>query len=198
MLDVRGKLAVVVGGGPVGLRKARSLLSAGAKVRLVASRFARPRPAGATVLRRPYRPADVRGAMLVFACTDDRALNARVAADARRAGALVNAADQPSDCDFFVPATLTAGDVVVAVGTGGAAPRLAKDLKRRLAKALPAGAGRFAAALARLRGEMKAAASDANLRRKVMKRLAGKEGYEAMLRGGTRALRAMMKELSGW
>ena len=197
MLDVRGRQAVVVGGGPVGRRKVRALLRAGAKVRLV-SAGAAPKglPEGVAVVRQRYRSALLKGARLVFACTDDRAVNARIASDARAAGALVNAADQPEDCDFHLPATLSRGDVVIAIGTGGAAPALAASLKRRLAAALPPGTGRFAALLAVLRRELKAAVPDARRRMGILRRLAGSDVLEEFLGGGEPAVRARLLELT--
>jgi precorrin-2 dehydrogenase/sirohydrochlorin ferrochelatase len=189
MLDLRGRRVVVVGGGTVGARKARDLVSAGASVTLVARKAGEAAEAeGAELLREPYRPEHLEGAALVFACTDDREVNARVAADARARGALVNAADQPEDCDFFVPATAGDGGVVVAVGTGGASPALAGRLARRLAEALPEHVGAYAAALAKVRSRLQAAEMDGDLRRRVLRRLAGEEGYAAFRRGGAKAL----------
>jgi len=196
MLDVRGRRAVVVGGGPVGLRKAQALAAAGADVTLVAERLSSPRaPDGVAVLRAAYRPGVLAGAVLVLACTDDAALNARIAADARAAGALANAADQPEACDFFAPAVLRDGDVVVAVGTGGAAPALAKHLRDRLAAAMPQRVGQFAALLEALRGEVQASPADPARRGEVLRRLADDETYAAFLAGGAEAVRGRLERL---
>jgi len=196
MLDVHGRLAVVVGGGAVGLRKVRSLLSAGAEVRLVADEPpGGPVPERASVVIEPYRPDHLAGAALVFACTNDAPLNARIAADARRARALVNAADQPDDCDFYVPAVVTDGDVTVAVGTGGASPALAALLKRRLREALGDDVGRFARALADLRGELKGRVRDSARRGEIMKRLVNEESLRVFRQAGTDALRRRLAEL---
>ncbi|MGA2266700.1 MAG: NAD(P)-dependent oxidoreductase, partial [Phycisphaerae bacterium] len=115
LLNLRGRRVVVVGGGPVGLRRARALAEAQAQVTLVDPAAAAD-AAGVTVVRQPYRKELLEGAFLVFACTDDHAVNRQIAADARAAGAMINAADQPDDCDFFLPAVWKDGDVVVAVG----------------------------------------------------------------------------------
>ncbi|HUT60530.1 MAG TPA: glutamyl-tRNA reductase [Phycisphaerae bacterium] len=196
MLNVRGRVAVVVGGGPVGLRKARALAAAGAEVKIVAAGAApRAAPKGASIIRRPYRAAVLKGADLVFACTPDRRLNARIAADARKIGALVNAADQPDDCDFHLPAVAYDGDVVLAVGTGGAAPGLAASLKGMLAAALPRRAGQFAALLADLRRQLKAAVPETRRRTQIVRRLLADGAYEEFIAGGAEALRAHMKRL---
>lgn len=197
MLKVQGRRAVVVGGGAVGLRKARGLRDAGAEVVLVAERLGEEMDLEhIDVRRRAYRTQDVAGAALVFACTNDRHLNAQVAIDARAVGALVNAADQPVECDFFAPAVVRRGEVVIAVGTGGDAPSLAKELARRIDNALPERLGEFAEALGRLRKEVAAAVpDDAPKRMAVSSRLAGDDGHRAFLKGGLDALRAMMDEL---
>ena len=196
MLLVRDRLCVVVGAGEVGLRKARSLRLAGARVRLVDP--AAPDEAaeleGVEVVRRPYEAGLLHGARLVFACTDDRAVNSRVFADARAAGALVNVADMPEECDFYAPAVVADGDVTIAIGTGGAAPGLAGMLRSFLAEHLPPRIGEFAAALQELRLLIHATAPDAKLRMRVLKELAGQEGYEAFLKGGPGELRRLAEE----
>jgi siroheme synthase-like protein len=196
MLKLAGRRAVVVGGGQVGLRRARRLVQAGADVMLVAEEI----PAGAdltglTVLRQPYKREFIAGAFLVLACTYERAVNSRIAADARAAGALVNVADQPEDCDFFLPATLTDGDVVVAIGTGGSAPALAVELKDRLAAAIPQRTGEFAELLGGLRSSLRSRVHDPKLRKEIMKELSGPSAHEAFLTGGHRALRERMERM---
>ena len=189
MLNVQGRLAVVVGGGPVGLRKARSLSQAGARVLLVAPQIKESQvTSGIEIVRAGYRDDLLQGALLVFACSDDRVLNARIAADARKAGALVNAADQPEDCDFFLPAVVADGEVVVAIGTGGASPALAVQLKDRLAAALPKRIGEFASLLSELRKALKSKVSDAARRGEIMKRLSTEQAYEKFLSGGREAI----------
>lgn len=196
MLNLHDRLAVVVGGGSVGLRKARSLLAAGARVRLCAARIDPDADLdGVELLHRPYDPETLDGAFLVFACTDDEGLNARIARDARRIGALVNVADRPAHCDFYLPATIADGDVVIAVGTGGCSPALSAWLKRRLAGQLPEKLGEFAALLESLRGELQAEIADSPQRMAVMKRLVDAETCSEFVRGGPAAVRERFRRL---
>ena len=196
MLNLHGRLAVVVGGGKVGVRKAKSLRDAGAEVRLVTERAGKGSDlSGVTVVAEPYRAEHLAGAALVFACTDDAKLNSAIAADARRIGALVNVADTPAECDFYVPAVTGDGDVVVAVGTGGASPALARQLKRHLHKHLPANVGKFAALLAGLRQRVKNEVHDAEKRREVMKRLAEEATFKLFVSEGADAVASMFEEL---
>jgi len=194
MLDMRGHLAVVVGAGEVGLRKVRLLLDAGAGVRLVTDQL--PGDLGPlqkndklTVLNESYRKELLTGARLVFACTNDRQINSQIAADARAAGALVNAADQNEDCDFFVPSVIQEGEVIVAVGTGGFAPAMAAWLRRHLETALPPRIGDFAAALASLREHVRNLEPNANRRMELIKSISGSEGYEIYIQHGQEGLR---------
>ncbi len=138
LINLCDRLCVVVGGGTVGQRKCRGLLEAGARVRLVD-----PRPLAASLKDRvehrcrPYRPDDLRDALLVFAATDNAHLNRAVAAEARRRGALVNLPGDPSAGDFTLPAVLRRGDLTLTVSTGGGSPALARWLKQQLAEWLP-------------------------------------------------------------
>ena len=196
MLKLTGKRTVVIGGGAVGLRKVRMLKGTGAHVTLIAEAMADdPCLDGVKVIRTRYDPEFLDGAALVFACTDDQSLNAQIAADARKAGAIVNCVDQPEDCDFYVPALVVDEDVIVAIGTGGAAPSLAGRLKKCIAEALPERIGRFARVLARMRETVKARVPDLQRRGEILKTLAGQESYEAFLADGAEALDAILEEL---
>ncbi len=199
MLDLQGRLAVVVGGGAVGVRKVAALLDAGAQVKLVDQSMSpqarKLESRGVLPIEKPYCAEFLDGASVVFACTDDRALNAQVAQDAHWAGALVNAADQPENCDFFLPAVHSDGDVVVAVGTGGAAPALARQLRDRLAAVLPPRIGEFASAIETLRQEIKQSVPTITRRQEILTALTGPKGYEEFIEGGELALRQMLGRL---
>jgi precorrin-2 dehydrogenase / sirohydrochlorin ferrochelatase len=136
-MRLSGRRCVVVGGGSVAARKARALIDADAEVVVVAPRVTPELQGleshGALVIHpRAYRAGDLKGALLVFAATNDRAVNAQVTADARAAGALVNSADDPQSCDFTVPATARRGEVTVAVSTGGRSPAFARQLREEI------------------------------------------------------------------
>lgn len=141
-LDLRGKRVLVAGGGKVALRKARALVEAGAHVSVVAPRW---EPEFETLpvrlCRRKFRASDLRGMFLVFTATDDRAVNHRVATEAKRRGIPVNVADNAAECDFLLPARVRSGNLQVAVSTGGRSPRLAVELRRRIQAILDARAG---------------------------------------------------------
>lgn len=136
-LDVRGRDCLVVGGGGVGARKARGLADCAARVTVVSPDVAETirDMAGAGKLvweARGYRSEDMTGRFLAFAASGDSSVNRRVVADARREGALCNAADRPGEGDFTLPAVVRRGDLTLAVSTGGASPALARRARMRL------------------------------------------------------------------
>jgi precorrin-2 dehydrogenase / sirohydrochlorin ferrochelatase len=197
MLDIRGRLAVVVGAGPVGLRKVEGLLAAEARVLLVDAKPPAEAVAAAAEVRfEPYRPEMLAGAALVFACTDQPDLNSRIAADARAIGALVNVADVPHECDFYAASVIRQGDVNIAIGTGGASPGLAAWLRKRLAAGVPEHVGRFAEALESLRSEIRQAIPDnAPLRMNIMKQLVCDDVYSEFVVHGTPAVGNRLRRL---
>lgn len=123
LVDAAQLVAVVVGGGAVGARKALALLDAGATVRVVSPEFdGALRAAGSprlTLVERPFEPRDLADADLVFAATSSRAVNQAVAAAARALHRLVTVADAPHAGTFGGMAVHRAGEVVVAVSAGG-------------------------------------------------------------------------------
>lgn len=195
MLKIAGWRALVVGGGPVALRKVRSLTRAGAEVTMVTQEAPTGPPGDVDVITTGYTTEHLAGIKLVFACTNDPAVNARIANDARKAGAIVNCVDQPEDCDFFVPAVVNDDDVVVAVGTGGASPALAGRLKENIADALPERIGLFARLLGEMREQVKASIPDPCRRNEILKTLSGQSSYTAFLTGGREALAKILSEL---
>jgi uroporphyrin-III C-methyltransferase/precorrin-2 dehydrogenase/sirohydrochlorin ferrochelatase len=127
-LDLRGRRAVVVGGGAVGLRRARALADAGAAVDVIAPRINPELDDRAIAIRRPYDSADVAGSWLVHACTGDPAVDARVAADCEAAGIWCVRADDAEASRAWVPAVARTDDVVVSVNAN-ADPRRAVALR---------------------------------------------------------------------
>ena len=149
-LDLRGRRCLVAGGGAVARRKAQGLLAAGADVLVVAPEVG-DMPPGAAVERRAARLADLDGAVVAVCATDDPAINAALAREARRRGVLVNVVDDPDAGDFTVPAVLRRGALQIGVSTGGASPALAQRLRDELAERVGDEYGGLADLLASLR-----------------------------------------------
>lgn len=167
-LRVEHQEAVVVGGGAVAARKTELLLTSGARVRMVAPVLGRAAakllarssvglaanadsaaPLGRlTHLAEEFRPAHLDCAVLAIAATDCREMNARVSAAARERRIPVNVADDPELSTFILPAIVDRSPVLVAVGSQGSAPVLARRLRAQLEALLPTRLG----ALARFAG----------------------------------------------
>ncbi len=138
-LELAGRLAVVVGGGAVALRRAKALIDAGAKVTVIAPDItAELATLPVTVRRRRYRGGDLTGAWLTHAATNDEDVNAAVAADADRNRIWCVRADDAAGSAARTPAVTRHGDVTVAVTSGGD-PRRSQRLRSAIALALAEG-----------------------------------------------------------
>ncbi len=159
-VEMAGRRVLVVGGGNVAEGKVAGLVAAGADVAVIA-------PALTPVLRkqyeagefrydaREYRDGNLEGYEVCFVATDDGAVNALVAAEGKRRGIWVNAADDPKYCDFILPSVVRQGDVVVAASTGGSSPALARRLREDLTAFLSDDYEPLAALLAEVRADIR-------------------------------------------
>jgi precorrin-2 dehydrogenase/sirohydrochlorin ferrochelatase len=199
-LNLTDRLAVVIGGGAVGRRKASAVLAAGGQVRLVCLE---PRP---TELSNPrldwrtesYTTAHLEGAALVFAAGPPD-LNARIVSDARARGVWVNAASEPARGDFFLPATVRRGEFVIAVSSGGAAPILTQSVREYLEEAFDEAFGVWVQLLGEMRSLLRERIADAEQRRKVLTRLCQWEWLERLRREDSNEIRAaMLAEIERW
>jgi len=138
LLELADRRCVVIGDLPVREGKVEALLAGGATDVLV---VATSPPAridglevleGVTVARRAWTTADLRGVFLVIAHDPDPGVRERLSAAARAAGALVNVVDDIPACDWAMPAIVRRGELLLAIGTGGASPALARKLRERM------------------------------------------------------------------
>ncbi|MFH1952024.1 MAG: bifunctional precorrin-2 dehydrogenase/sirohydrochlorin ferrochelatase [Pseudomonadota bacterium] len=136
-LQIEGMRVLVVGGGNVAQRKVETLLESGASIFIVSKELT-------PELKRLVDNGDVRflgeemkdeffdDAFIVIAATDDKDLNHKVSMSARRRDLLVNAVDQPEDCNFIVPSVVRRGDLLISISTSGKSPALAKKIRELL------------------------------------------------------------------
>jgi precorrin-2 dehydrogenase/sirohydrochlorin ferrochelatase len=176
-LNLRERPALVVGGGEVARGKIEGLVRTGARVTVVATRVVeaihRLVTEGAVALvLRGYAPEDVRGFQLVIAATDDPDVNRSVAADARRAGALVNVVDRAELSSFIAPAVLAHGDLQIAVSTSGASPAFAVFVRDRLRAHIGPEFGLALSILRRVRDRLRSDARSNADRRRILRGLA--------------------------
>jgi uroporphyrin-III C-methyltransferase/precorrin-2 dehydrogenase/sirohydrochlorin ferrochelatase len=171
-LDLHDSSALVVGGGAVALRKTRQLLDAGCRVEVVAPEvdpgFAKLISTAAIDYRAErFAPSMLAGRRLAIAATNDRELNRQVAQSAKRIDVLVNVVDDPSLCSFIMPAVVDRSPIVIAIGTGGSAPVLARQVKATLEATLPQGLGELAAFMGEWRERVHRELTEAGQRRRL-------------------------------
>ncbi len=130
-LDLEDKRCLVVGGGPVGLEKTCGLLAAGANVDVIAEHFTgsfeelSEDKGKLHLINGSFSDGKVTDYYLVIAATGNPDTDYLIYKECHEAGILVNAADYIPGCDFILPARFQAGELQIAVSTGGASPALA-------------------------------------------------------------------------
>lgn len=136
---------LLVGAGNVGLEKLQSLLSnsPSAKITVVAPRVKEEVRAlienhpSVSLLQKQFEPADLEGRDLVILATDDHPLHRTITTLAGAKGILVNVADTPDLCDFYLGSIVQKGNLKIAISTNGKSPTAAKRIKEVLQDALP-------------------------------------------------------------
>ena len=144
-LKVHQLNTLLVGGGFVGTEKLSFLLKSSpkAQVTVVSKQFneeflelARDK-ANVTLIQDPYHEKYLGGKHIVIAATDDKAVNRQIHDDAKERFLLVNVADTPDLCDFYLGGIVTKGNVKIAISTNGKSPTTAKRLRQLLEEVIP-------------------------------------------------------------
>ncbi len=215
-LRLEGKRCLIVGGGAVAARKLRPLLEAGARVTVVAPALGRQlresepvHPAsdaadaadrggrhrgGWRWIARAFRAEDVQGQMLVFAATDDAALNEQIGRTAAAAGALANLATSPEASDFHVPSAFRRGSLQVGVLTGGRAPALAASLRRELEARVGEEWEEVVEVLGEFRDSLTEQNADQESRQELNRELAHMDIAGLLAKGGVDAVRSAVQD----
>ncbi|PYF02619.1 uroporphyrinogen-III C-methyltransferase [Rhodopseudomonas faecalis] len=200
-LDLRAGWILVVGGGEPVRAKLRLLLAAGAKVRWYATDG--DRDLGGVGLgdgRIDHLEGDpltlpLDGVIAVF-CAGAGAIGSAVAARAQARGLPVNVMDDLTDSSFIMPAIVDRGDVVVAIGTGGASPVLARRLREQIEALLPARIGELSAFIGRWRKSIAARIPEFALRRRFWERVVDGPIGAALLAGRSDDAERALAEIS--
>lgn len=181
-LALEGRKVVVIGGGSVASRRVAALAAAGAEVTVVAPDVTPEIAASAArTVRKRFEPSDLDDAWLVFAATNDPAVNAAVAAESKQRRIAVNVADAPDDGDFVVPSSFRSGRIDISVMTDGDSPALARSLRQRLERAVGEEFSLLAEILALLRPLAKAQLMPEQ-RRALFTEVASEENAELLRR----------------
>ena len=200
-LDLQGGLVLLVGSGDPARAKLRLLISAGARVRwyatdghhdvngIAAPDAARIEPATGDPLI-----ADLSGVVAVV-CAGAGEIGPAMSARARTLGLPVNVMDDLAHSTFIFPAIVDRGDVVVAVGTGGASPVVARRVRERIEAVLPARIGELARFIGRWRKAIHALVPEFALRRRFWERVIDGGIGELVLAGRGEEAEATLKKI---
>ncbi|MGH8207118.1 MAG: siroheme synthase CysG, partial [Steroidobacteraceae bacterium] len=197
-LDLAGRGVLVVGGGAVALRKVELLVQARARVRVAAPRLlaelVRARETGRIEhIAAPFEPRQLDSMVLAIAATDRPEVNRAVAAAGAARGIFVNVVDDAEASSFIMPAIIDRSPVLIAVGTAGNSPTLARRLRAQLEAALPGRLGELAVLAGRMRARVRAALPDPQRRQQFWERLFGGSIASQVLAGQGETAAAMME-----
>ena len=160
LLKLKNKKVLVAGGGKVAERKVIRLLMAEADIVLTSPDVTD----GLQKLmdekkilynKRKFIKGDLKNAFLVIAATNDKEVNHLIFRESEKNGILVNIADEPEYCNFYVPSIVDRGDLLVAVSTQGKSPAFARILRKKLEEYLPDELSKEVALLGELREKEK-------------------------------------------
>ena len=158
-MNIQNQPCLVVGAGSVALRKIRLMLSAGAKITVIApevcdeikTEFADK----ITLLIRKFDESDIQGYRLITAATNVKHVNQLISTLSQAQNIPVNVVDEPELCSFITPSIIDRSPVLVAISTGGGAPVLARNLRSKLEALIPSSYGKLASAMNRYRDQLK-------------------------------------------
>jgi len=189
-LELSGRRAVVVGGGAVAVRKAQSLLAAGARLVVVAERIdnmptALCRDKNAELIKSRYSKDYLAEAVLAIAATNNHQLNRRIYKDCQKLEVLCNVVDEPELCDFFVPAVVKRGGLQIAVGTEGHCPAYAGHIRKKLEGIFTEEHGQFLAELEALRKGIIKDVAEPTERKALLGELADDKSFKYFVENGS-------------
>jgi len=184
-LKLTNRPCTVIGAGHLAESKIESLLTAAARVTVIApqanERITELAASGEIQLHlREYVTGDLANQFLVVAATNVPAVNRAVFAEAESSGVLINAVDDPPFCDFYFPSVVRRGDLQIAISTAGHSPALAQRLRKEINSLLPLDTGDWLAELGNLRREVLQLEPLNDARKELLHQLASRDvcGYD--------------------
>ena len=199
-LNLKDKTALVIGGGMVAERKVKTLVECGADVRLVSPEMTAGLKQMSETEKISYagpsfEEKHLDGVFLVFTATNDKHLNHKISRTAQARGLLVNAVDQPADCNFIVPAIIKRGDLQIAVSTSGKSPAFAKILKKRLDDEFGDEYQKFLELMGNIRKEVLSKGLPQNINMGIFNRIVQSGIPDLIKKGDWKEIRAILAEL---
>ncbi|MDD5457898.1 MAG: bifunctional precorrin-2 dehydrogenase/sirohydrochlorin ferrochelatase [Phycisphaerae bacterium] len=198
-LEIAEKRVVIVGGGCVAVRKAKTLLDAGARLVVIGDHIDQTLTSlcldtNVELIKAKYSKEYLTGASLVIAATNNHILNERVYRDCQELEIFCNVVDEPQLCDFFVPAVVKRGDLQIAVSTEGYCPAYAGHLRKKLEGIFTEQHGRFLAELEKQRKLILEQIKDPALRKIILGKLVDEDSFNLFSEQGAEKWRTFADE----
>jgi len=198
-LQLAGKRCLVVGGGKVAERKTATLLEYEANVRLVSpeTTVCLGNWADQNLIswrQGLFEPIDLNEVFLVFIATGDSKVNQDITALCRERGILVNAVDDPPNCDFYVPSILRRNSLCLAISTEGNSPLFAAKLRRELEDIITVEYGEWVDILGSLRDEIKNSTLNYKEKKQLFEALVYSDMLDLLKRGKKEQIEERIKE----
>ncbi len=151
-VDLEEKRIVIIGGGKVAAGKAERLRAFSSNIIVVAKETEID---FVPVIRRPYTKEDILSGDIIIAATGDPDTDKRIAGEAEKLGKAVNVTSDPDMGNFYMPAVIRRGDVVIGVSTNGTSPAFARYLKEEIESHIPEYTEVISLEMTRLRDALK-------------------------------------------
>jgi uroporphyrin-III C-methyltransferase/precorrin-2 dehydrogenase/sirohydrochlorin ferrochelatase len=197
-LNIRDKPCLVVGGGSVALRKAELLLRAGAKVKVVAPEiqagFRNLDPAPECI-QQHFQPQHLDGIAIAIAATSEKDANENISRLATERNIPVNVVDHPELCSFIVPAIVDRNPIIVAIGSSGAAPILARLTRTKIEALLPQALGKLGTLAKQYRQAVKDRFTNITERRRFWELIFEGEVADKVYRGDIKAGESQLRTM---
>jgi len=191
-LKLKNRTCLVAGAGVECESKIASLLSCGARVRVVAPEAtpavrAWARDGRISWSKRRFERRDLDGVFLAVASASSSKLRERIYRQATRQGVLCNCVDDPAHCHFYFPAVVRRGALQIAISTSGQSPALAQRLRKQLERQFGSAYGPWVEQLGLARRKALAKTKSPGRRRRVLRELASESAFRKYIRrAGTR------------
>jgi uroporphyrin-III C-methyltransferase/precorrin-2 dehydrogenase/sirohydrochlorin ferrochelatase len=169
-INISNRRCVVIGGGDVAARKVKMLLKANAAIVIYSPELCHElstlvNAEKITHINANFEPAQLEGACLVIAATDDEAVNTTASLAAKALNIPVNVVDSPALCTFTMASIVERSPIVIAISSEGNAPVLARYIRTKIETMLPASYGRIAEIAGEFRDRVKAKFATSQQRR---------------------------------
>jgi uroporphyrin-III C-methyltransferase/precorrin-2 dehydrogenase/sirohydrochlorin ferrochelatase len=201
--NLQGKTCVVIGGGEIAFRKAELLVSAGARLIVIApeicSDLRKLLKEGGNqhqMLEQKFDSDTLKDAVLVVSATGNSSVNAEVASAAKKRSIPVNVVDNAELSSVIFPTIIDRSPIIIAASTGGKSPVLARKIREILEGIIPQGYSKLATFLGERRADLKRRIPDIETRRRVTEAFLDSPGeQQAMIGNDEVATRYLNEEI---